>query len=373
MKKIIIDARLYGLEHAGPGRYVLNFVNNLSKIDDKNRYYLLLRKKYYDSLKLPSNFVKVLADYQHYTFAEQIHLPLLLYRIKPDLVHFLMFNNPILYFGKFVVTIHDLTMHKFKGGEASTRNLLIRNIWRLGYYLTFAKAVYFAQKILVPSKSVKEEVISYYKLNANKISVTHEGIDSAINLKKKVDVARKYDLKHKYFIYSGSAYPHKNLKIAIGAIAELNKSTNEIIQLVLVSSRSIFTDRVMNWVKKIKADKFVKHLGFVSDSDLANLYKNSLAYVYPTLSEGFGLPGLEAMSVGALVICSDIPVLREIYSNNAIYFDPSSINSLVGSMQKIIGMNLIKKNKLLKKSETFINRYSWEKMTSQTLEIYNSI
>ncbi len=173
--KIIIDARLYGPKNTGNGRYTQNLIDNLAKIDSRNQYQILLRKENISDLKLPNNFEKILADFKHYSFEEQFKLPFLLYKLKPDLVHFPHFNVPLFYFGKYIVTIHDLIMHKFKSGAATTRNFPIYQIWRLGYYLVFAKAVHGSIKIIVPSNAVKEELINYYKINPNKVEVTYEG------------------------------------------------------------------------------------------------------------------------------------------------------------------------------------------------------
>lgn len=173
--KVLIDARLYGPKHTGPGRYVEKIVQNLIKIDHINSYIILLRKEYYDTLSFPKNWVKVMADFRHYTFAEQFKLPFILYRLKPDLVHFPHFNMPLFYFGKYIVTIHDLIMHKFKGGAATTRKFPRYQIWRFGYHMSFIKAVYGSTKIIVPSQAVKAEVVNYYKINPKKVEVTYEG------------------------------------------------------------------------------------------------------------------------------------------------------------------------------------------------------
>ncbi len=172
--KILIDARLYGPKHTGNGRYTMNLVENLIKIDNKNQYTILLRKEDFNTLSFPSNWKKVLADFKHYSFEEQFKLPFILWKNKPDIVHFPHFNVPLLYFGKYIVTIHDLIMHKFTGGEATTRPFPIYQIWRLGYYIAFAKAVYGSIKIIVPSNAVKDEVSSFYKINKDKIVVTYE-------------------------------------------------------------------------------------------------------------------------------------------------------------------------------------------------------
>jgi hypothetical protein len=173
--KILIDARLYGPSDTGIGRYTQKLVENLIKIDTKNNYLILLRKDNYELLNFPKNWTKILTDIKHYSFEEQIKLPIILYNLKPDLVHFPHINVPILYFGKFVVTIHDMIMHKFKSGTATTRKFPVYQIWRLGYHIAFLKAVYGSKKIIVPATEVKKEIINFYKINPKKVEVTYEG------------------------------------------------------------------------------------------------------------------------------------------------------------------------------------------------------
>jgi hypothetical protein len=172
--KILIDARLFGPSHTGNGRYTKELIKNLARIDSSNNYILLLRKEIINKINLPCNFTKVLADFRHYSFEEQFKLPFLISKYKPDVVHFPHFNVPLFYFGKFVVTIHDLIMHKSTGGEATTRPFPIYQIWRLGYYLSFIKAVFGSIKIIVPSCTVKDEIVDYYHIDPKKIEVTYE-------------------------------------------------------------------------------------------------------------------------------------------------------------------------------------------------------
>lgn len=173
--KILIDARLYGPKDTGIGRYTQKLVENLVSIDSENKYLILLRQSDYASLSFPKNWTKILADFKHYTFEEQFKMPILLMKLKADLVHFPHFNVPILYFGKYLVTIHDLIMHKFTDGSATTRKFPIYQIWRLGYHIAFAKAVYGSTKIIVPSNAAKDEVVEFYKINPKKVEVTYEG------------------------------------------------------------------------------------------------------------------------------------------------------------------------------------------------------
>ena len=173
--KILIDARFYGLENAGLGRYTINLLNQLQRIDTKNQYIILLRKKYYDNLELKNNFKKVLCNIPHYGFAEQLKLIKIIKKEKPDLTHFLHFNVPILFNDKFVVTIHDMTMHNQKT-DSSNLFLPIYYVKHFAYKKVFKHAVSSAQKIIVPSQFVKSELLKNFKISKDKVVVTYEGI-----------------------------------------------------------------------------------------------------------------------------------------------------------------------------------------------------
>ena len=361
--KILIDARLYGLENAGLGRYIINLIEELSKIDTKNDYILLLRKKYFDELSLPSNWKKVLADYRHYSFLEQIKLPGLIKKENPDLVHFPHFNIPVFFNGKFVVTIHDMLMHDFAGLSATTLPAPFYFLKQLVYKFVFRKAVFASVRIIVPSNAIKKEIIDYYHVSPDKITVTYEGFDEKIGLKS-------MGLTSPYFVYAGNAYPHKNLKRLVEAIILLNKEVGKKVLLVIASSRNVFTQKLSGVVKRMGAEDFVKLLGFVPDSRLGGLYKNSTGFVFPSLSEGFGLPGLEALNAGTLLLASDTPVFREIYGSAASYFNPLDFSSIEKSMKSALETGGSEREEKIKFGQGFVKKYSWVKMAKETQKIY---
>ena len=363
--KIVIDARLYGLEHAGLGRYAINLIEELKKIDRKNEYVILLRKKYFDRLKFPENWKKVLADFRHYTLTEQVRLPKILSDEKPDLVHFLHMNVPIFYKGKFVVTVHDLLMQKHRGSAATTLPFFAYFPKLAAAKLIFRHAVSAAEKIIVPSNAVKDEVVSFYHVDPGKITVTYEGANIKFKMNNPPRSENlKLKIKEPYFVYVGNAYPHKNLERAIKVFV------SKKILFVIVSSRGVFTKKLEEEIESLKAEKYIKLLGFVPDSELGSLLKNSLGFVYPSLSEGFGLPGLEAMSAQTLVLASDIPVFREVYKDVPIYFDPYDTDSIKMAIEKAITMDKEERNKIIQKGKELVNNYSWAKMAEETLKIY---
>jgi glycosyltransferase involved in cell wall biosynthesis len=364
--KILIDGRLYGLENAGLGRYLINLTDQLSKADNNNEYVLFLRKKYFDNLNLPANWKKVLVDIRHYSLIEQLKLPGLIKKENPDIVHFPHFNVPVFYRGKYIVTIHDMLMHKSVGLAATTLPAPLYLFKRLGYRLVFDNAVKHSIKIIVPSYSVKKELVKVYGIQENKIEVTYEGVNTNITYSKDNSVEKPY------FVYTGNAYPHKNLKRLIEAVVSLNTNCNQSVNLVIASSRGIFTQRLEKIIRDQKADKYVKLSGFVPDEKLFSLYKNSIGFVFPSLSEGFGLPGLEAMVAGTLVLAAETPVFKEIYRENAIYFNPLDFTSIEKTMRNVMEMNPDLRKEKIEKAQDFVKRYSWAKMAKETLKVYSN-
>lgn len=370
--KIVIDARMYGLENAGIGRYLVNLINQIEKIDQENKYIILLRKKYFSELKFKNkNFQKVLADYPHYSFQEQIFLPIQLIKLKPNLVHFPHFNVPFFYFGKYVVTIHDLIKHESRGVATTTRFPMVYwlkfIVYRLVTWITIKKAI----KIITPSYFWKKELVKRYALKEKRIIVTYEGVDehflkqvSNFNLQ---EILSKYKIKKPFVIYTGSLYPHKNVERLVKAVTLINQD----LKLVIVCARNVFYERFLQRVKELNAENFVNLVGFVPDEDLAIIYKQAEVLVFPSFWEGFGLPGLEAMGVGLPVIAANASCLPEVYGQAALYFNPLDEKELAEKIQLLRDNKKLRED-LIKKGFEQVKKYSWQKMAKETLKVYRS-
>jgi glycosyltransferase involved in cell wall biosynthesis len=399
--RIVIDARMYGLEHAGIGRYVVNLIDQIKKNDKKNDYNILLRKKYFKSFRpKQNNFHTVLADYPHYSLKEQVLLPLQLIKLKPDLVHFPHFNVPVFWWGRQVVTIHDLIKHQSKGPSTTTRAKPIYWLKYAAYQGLIWLAVKRAAKVIVPSQYWKKALTKKYSLQPNKVTVTYEGIGSKFKARnRKYDlfstespalgkpkarpgrrgrevesILRKYKIKKPFIIYTGSLYPHKNVNTLVKAVKRFRvlKQENRKLSLVVACARNVFFGRFKARVKQMKAEKFVKLAGFVPDQDLVALYQQAEAFVLPTLMEGFGLIGLEAMAAGCPVLASNIPVLKEIYGEAALYFDPLNERDIAEKI-KIVTGNKKTRNRLIKLGLKQVKKYSWKDMAEKTLKVYREI
>jgi glycosyltransferase involved in cell wall biosynthesis len=379
--RIGIDARFYGPQGKGLGRYTQRLIENLEKIDRSNYYIIFLTKENWEEYR-PQNpkFKKVIADYRWYTLAEQIFFPIKILRNGIDLMHFPHFNVPILYPKKFIVTIHDLILTKFPTKRATTLGPLLYKIKYLGYQLTIGLAIRRAKKIITVSECTKKELIKQFKVDPEKISVTYEAADRVETgqLKLPETGLERYGIVKKYLLYVGNAYPHKNLEGLLKVFKKLKENLEFEYQLVLVGKEDYFYNRLKNEARglgvlnKINGYSPAIFFGFSSQEILADLYRNATLYVFPSFYEGFGLPALEAMSYGLTVAASNSSCLPEILGSAALYFDPRDEDN----MGKIIldGLNNepLRQN-LIANGFKQIQKYSWPDCAKKTLEIYLSV
>ena len=373
--RIGIDARFVGPQGTGLGKYTEKLITNLAKLDNKNKYFIFLGKNNWDFLRLEKfdNFEKVLADIQWYTLEEQIKLPKIFSKANLDLLHVPHFNAPIFYKGKMIVTIHDLIHHNFKEQTTTTRNPLLFQIKRLGYKAIIFIAVQKSAKIIVPSNFVKKEVTRTFRLSSSKVIVTYEAAEEEyfkniqLSAPSSSRLLEKYQIKEPYVIYSGNAYPHKNLTKLLDAIYLLNN-----VNLVLVCPRDVFANRLENEISARHLENKVTVLGYQPPGVLSQFYRFAKAYVFPSLSEGFGIPGLNAMASGIPTVASSIPTLEEIYGEAALYFDPQNPYDIADKIKQIFAYPKLR-SKLITAGSEQVKKYSWRKMAQQTLSIYQHL
>jgi len=372
--KIAIDARMYGMENGGIGRYVVNLVNELQGLDKENSYTILLREKYFNQLNWQNErWEKILLDAHHYTLREQVLVTNILKKLKPDLVHFPHLNVPYFYREKYVVTIHDLLMNKRKGGESTTLPYWLFLMKKIAFNLVFKGAIRNSARIIVPTHAVKEELNRKYPGTSQKINVIYEGVDEAMyKSSSETGILSTLKIEKPYFLYVGNVYPHKNVERIVEAIASLNRKADSKITLVVVTPRNVFQKRLNEYVTKHNAAEFVKFTGFVEDNKLSYLYKHAVAFVYPSKEEGFGLPGLEAMANKCLVLASDISVFKEVYKGNTIYFNPLDFSSIERALEEALNMKRAKRTEIVTKAYEFSKRYTWEKSAQETLKVYET-
>jgi glycosyltransferase involved in cell wall biosynthesis len=361
MKTIVIDAREL---RTTTGRYVERLLNRLQEIDNDHNYIVLLYPKDMDGWN-PTNkhFSKAACPYKEFTFAEQLGLLKQLHGIKPDLVHFTIVQQPILYMGKVVTTIQDLTTVRFRNPN---KNWLIFTIKQKVYVWVNKIVARKSKALITPTEFVKDDIAKFARINSRKITVTYESADEILDNPEPIE-----ELENEPFImYVGRPLPHKNLYRLIASYADLKKS-NPGLKLVLAGKKDSGYKRVEKWVEDREINGVI-FTDFVSEGQLKWLYQKCQAYIFPSLSEGFGLPGLEAMRHGAPVVSSNATCLPELYGDAAYYFDPTDVDDMTKTINKVLKDTELRK-KLISEGNKQYKKYSWTRMATQTLEVYKRV
>lgn len=371
--RIGIDARFYGILGKGLGRYTEQLIIHLEKVDTENVYFIFLRPENFDAY-VPGNknFKKVLVNIPWYSWREQLFFPWLLLRYHCDLIHFTHFNVPILYRRPFVLTIHDLILFHFPTIRSTTRSIMGYGVKYLMYRIILRSAISRAKRIIAVSRYTRDDISKNFHIKKENIAITYQ---AAVDLREKNDekykekniseMFKKYGILNKYFLYVGNAYPHKNLERLVKAFQAVRGID---AQLILVGKKDYFYDRLERFVKQEKVQRVI-FMGEVSDDDLGRLYRGAVAYVFPSLYEGFGLPPFEAMAQGTPVIASSVASLPEVLGPAALYFNPEKASDIARCMERIANDSSLR-SRLAREGYRRIRKFSWESLAKDTKSVY---
>ncbi|QQS21809.1 glycosyltransferase family 4 protein [Candidatus Saccharibacteria bacterium] len=354
---IVIDARII---NSSTGRYIERLLTYLQTIDHDNHYTVLVPSKDMSFWQpTAKNFTLQAADYANYSFNEQFGFKKFLERLEPDLVHFCMPQQPVLYRGKTITTFHDLTLLKTWNSD---KNWIVYHIKQLVGRLVF---FYVARKntaLLVPSEYTKQDLLQFSHVSPTKITVTYEAADITPTQ------AEPYPLPYKHFLlYVGQQPDYKNIRRLAAAHQKLLAAYPHL-GLVLAGRLKDDAKANRNYFEK-QGYKNIHFTDYVSDEQRDWLYQHCEAYCFPSLMEGFGLPGLEAMAHGAPVVASNATCIPEILGDAALYFDPYSIDDIVHSLQQIISNKKLR-SQLVARGYSQVKKYSWRRTAEQTHAAY---
>lgn len=358
MKHLVIDARESG---TSTGRYIDKLIEYLHRLHLNHDITILTKTNRLDYLqKIAPNFKVIGTPYKEFSFAEQLGFRKQISSLKPDLVHFGMVQQPLLYHGRTVTTMHDLTTTRFSN---PAKNPIVFWVKQQVYKIVNVVAAHKSAHIIVPSNFVRQDVASYCHVPLSKITVTYESAD----VMPAGSAAYEPVKDNPFIMYIGRPTPHKNLARLIDAFVELQK-TRPDLYLVLAGKK----DALYAMHEQSVTERGIRNViftDFIPDAQYRWLLEHCLAYVFPSLSEGFGLPGLEAMLHGAAVVASNATCLPEVLGDAAHYFDPLDVKDMTSKIAEVIDNQRLR-DVLIQKGKVQAAKYSWQRMAEQTLEIY---
>lgn len=378
--RIAFDYQAFWMqEYGGISRYFYSLCRDF--IDSRSDVHIvspIYRNKYIRDLNPEMALGCYVEKYPRYSSTVIRHInstisPLLLSKLSPSIIHSTYFyenyNKPRFQNARKVLTIYDLIHEKY-GDQCKDSSDTIR---------LKKRAIINNDHIICISHKTKADLQEYYDVPGEKVSVTHLGVDPTFlnfngshidHIEHPCPDLYKIFAGKPYLLYVGSREGYKNFLFLLEALCKLDFFFSEF-NLVCYGGGPL---------KKIEADILYKYnveissVLFLSGSDknLAMLYKNAVAFIYPSLYEGFGIPPLEAMSVGCAVISSDGGSMPEILCDAAAYFDPQNYESIMFQLCNVLQNEGFRK-KLIERGNVLSKNYTWDKCSKKTLAIYRSL
>lgn len=362
--RVAFDPQAFILqEYGGISRYVCSLVKTLSLYPDVaakifaplyvNAYLPDLPLELVSGLKIP----RIPKTEWLLNAASQILVWPAMSLFRPDIVHE-TYYSPCAYApsaARRVVTVHDMIHERFsrmflKRGLTSARKRI---------------ATQRADHVICVSENTRRDLLELFNLPKDKVSVVYHGFKCLTLDTSVVDIQSK-----PYLLYVGQRSGYKNFEFFLRAYASSPWLCNNF--KVVCFGGGAFSSNEIKQFRDLRLSDTQLEQRSGSDTKLAGCYRNAAAFVYPSLYEGFGIPPLEAMSMGCPVVCSDTSSIPEVVGSAAEYFDPQVTESIRAAMERVLNSSE-RRDELIRHGQLRCTQFSWERCSNETLAIYKGL
>jgi glycosyltransferase involved in cell wall biosynthesis len=340
----------------GVGQYAYNILSQLSS-DKTNQYFVYLKNPPLpDMPKESSNWHYIVFGPSKYWTRFALPLKLIFQNIKLDFFYSPSHYSPKPAFVPTIPTIHDI------GYLQNLNQFNKKDIYQL---VNWTKdSLFQAKHIIAVSEFTKSELVKTYHLDPNKISVVYNGINP-IQATPDKSVLQKFNITSPYFLSLGTLKPNKNYPFLIESFSKIKGN----YQLVIAGKKGWLFDDIYLTVKKLNLESKVIFTDYITEIEKVSLLKFTECLIIPSTYEGFGIPAIEAQIVGTPVIAANIPSLKEILEDSAIFIDPHDLKSLTTAFSQIEKQ----KSQLIKKGFIQSKKFTWENSAKSLLEVFKKI
>lgn len=379
--KIGYNARVLHRHKCGITNYAYNLLLGLMCIAPENEYFLFSPKQedYLSLSEIDSRFKEFISlprSLKSRNFTGQIlkmlwemfYLPCELKMRKVNLFHGLDVSLPLFLKTPKIITVHDLTPIKF--GD--------HYLWkhRFQAQLVMRGAIEMADFIIADSESTKQDIIKIYQIPEDRIRVIYLGVsEDSFELpteEEQLRVLQQFSLNDNPYILNVSVInPRKNIPNLMKAFT-LIKDKYKDLKLVLAGQKGWLNDEMEKTIANLKLEGRVIFTGYIEENILKTLYNKAIAFVYPSLYEGFGLPILEAMACGTPVITSNISSMPEILGDAGMLVDPLNCEQIANSIVSLME-NASLREDCSRRGKERARLFTWEKTARETLKTYNFV
>ena len=369
--RIGIDATSVPPQPAGAGVYAIELVRAMTELDAHDGYAVFTRGPWFDDaaagkkhwrveyVEAPTRLKRLLW--------EQTALPGDARRLGLEVLHSTHHTLPLRKMAaKRVVTIHDVTFFRMPERYPPPRRYYFQAITRA--------AAKVADAIIVPSQSVRADLIHALDVDGDKVHVVYEAAADRfrpIDATSALDAARRYGLDRPYVLSVGSLEPGKNRRRLIEAMHELRTGGIDF-DLAIAGQRAWDYERDIDAVRELSMGDRVRFLGYVPDGDLPALYSAASVFAFPSLHEGFGLPVLEAMACGTPVVTSNVSATAEVAGDAALLVDPLDTGAIGDALRRLL-TDAELRARLSGQGRARAGEFSWRRAAEETRDVYRSL
>jgi glycosyltransferase involved in cell wall biosynthesis len=385
MLKVTVDATPIDPKPSGVGLYVFNLVEALSRLESSESFELGLA--YQPGLK---NWLKGNLDFpnnlKHYQNLYQISVPVratnffidYLPRLFPSYIESVLGDTDIFHGTNYtvypcqnikkIISIYDLSFIKYP----EYVNSVVQQ-----YAKRLAKCLKWTDAIITISESSKQDIINYLNFPAEKVFVTplasryNTEFLNRLNLDREIQNCN-FDFSKPYLLFVSTIEPRKNIQSIIQAFNWLKQNHKIDHQLVLIGRKGWKYEPIFEAIQSSPWKKEIHHLDYLSDELVALFYSRADVFVYPSHYEGFGLPVLEAMTLGAPVVAANTSSIPEVAGDAAILIDPNEFMQIAEAILTVISDRQLQQE-MINKGKARASLFSWENTAKETLKAYRSI
>ena len=325
MARIGIDARIFGAKRGGIGRYTEELISALPANNKHNTFVLFMRKDDMSSFKVPHSGVEVVrADVREYSVKEQTHMPRIIHGARVDVLHVPHINVPYLYRGPLVVTVHDLVEYKYDRRESSTLPRILYRGKRAALRALLPRVLNRADAIITVSGPSLRDIQKILPGVRTPIHVISHGAPRPATTKVRSPVS------FPYILYVGSAAPHKNVSRLLMAFQGAVEAATIQEHAVLVLPADKHTEDIEKTIARLPARlrERTHVISSLSDDELTSYIQNASLLCSASHEEGYGLPFVEALSVGTPVLAAFVGILPEVGGPYVHYWNPTQTSSM---------------------------------------------
>lgn len=368
--KIAIEAqRIFRKTKHGMDIVILEIIRKLQKHDISNEYYILTAPGPDKCLKETSNFHIIEVRCPSYPLWEQIALPFVLSKIKPDILHCTSNTAPILCNIPLIITLHDVIfLEKQEKANKSTYQTLGRFYRRLIVPRILSKS----KRIITVSNFERENICKKVKVDPDKVITIYNGSNEKFRpISDYKHITKKYIDKSDYLLFFGNTDPKKNTLHTLKAYALYVNQSAYPLPLLIVDLNQSIIEQILKKENIEYIEPYLHCPGYIKNSDLPYIYNGAFVFIYTSLRESFGLPILESMGCGTPVIVSNTSAIPEIAGDKALFIDPYNEQDIAEKLLLIENDKQLYQ-RLVEYGKERVNIFSWENSAKNLMSVYNS-